>query len=84
MCMFCIKHEYSHMSLKNNVSSIWICKNIICINHNIKFIWILYESMKLDKFVMEGKKKIEKYSQSWWEKKQNMFCQNLYNVILQQ
>jgi len=64
-----IKHEHSHMSFKTmfhlfEYLRYWACTNIVHINHNTKFMWFLYELikvgfcmkfiqlMKLDKFAM--------------------------------
>jgi hypothetical protein len=55
-----IKHEYTHMSKKIKICFVWIFKilnmcNIIHINHNMKFMWLLFELMKIEfhmKFVL--------------------------------
>jgi hypothetical protein len=43
-----IKHEHLHISFKNNVSFVWICTNIIHINHNMEFMQFLYKPIKLN------------------------------------
>ncbi len=69
MRFLCITHSHSHMSFKTmfhlfEYLKYWIFTNIVHINHSKKFLWFLYELikigfymkfiqfMKLDKFVM--------------------------------
>jgi hypothetical protein len=54
---FCIKHEHSRMSFKNNVLYVWIFKILNVYKYytyydNMEFIWFLYKPMKPSKFVI--------------------------------